>query len=159
LNNKPILLIGLGNPILGDDGVGWHIAKEVKERLSSEPDVEVDFASVGGLGLMERLVGYECVIIVDAITDRKYPLGTLIVSKLEDLPIQSQGHLCSAHDISLQDALELGKLAGAKIPAQIIIVGIEAEAVYDFSDQLSPTIKQVVPEVAQCVINLIHKEL
>lgn len=158
MNNKPILIIGLGNPILGDDGVGWHVAREVQERLSGDLEVDFDFAAVGGLGLMERMVGYDHVIIIDAITDRKYPLGTIIVSKLADLPNQAQGHLCSAHDISLQNALELGKLAGAKIPVQINIVGIEAEAVYDFSDQLSPTINQVVSEAAQCVINLIHKE-
>lgn len=144
---------------MGDDGIGWHVANLVQERLADDPSVDVDFIAVGGLGLMERMMGYEHVIIVDAITDQKYPLGTIIVSKLEELPNHDKGHLHSAHDISLQNALELGKIAGAKIPAQINVVGIEAEEVYDFSDQLSPAIKQVVPEAAQCVINIIHKEL
>jgi hydrogenase maturation protease len=121
--------------------------------------VEVDFISVGGLSLMERMLGYEQVILIDAMTGQDKPLGTLSIAALGDLPNNSQGRLCSAHDVSLQNALEVGKLSGAQIPEQITVIGIEAQAVYDFSDQLSPIIEQVVPEAAQCVINLINKEI
>lgn len=163
LKNKSILVLGLGNPILGDDGVGWHVAKLVQQQLPSlsqkEGVVEIDFISVGGLSLMERMVGYKHVILIDAMTGQDKPLGTLSVAALRDLPNNSQGRLCSAHDVSLQNALEVGKLSGAQVPEQITVIGIEAQAVYDFSDQLSPIIEQVVSEAAQCVINLIFKEI
>jgi len=158
-----MLVLGLGNPILGDDGVGWHVAQSVQQRLAelSNTDrvIDVDFIAVGGLSLMERMVGYDHVILIDALSDQEHPLGSLYVSDLEELPKHSQGRLCSAHDVSLIHALELGKLAGAHIPDQITIVGIGAEAVYDFSDKLSPTIEQAVTKAVQCVINIINKEL
>jgi Ni,Fe-hydrogenase maturation factor len=55
------LIVGLGNPILGDDGVGWKVLEQIKQRYQEkgipEP-FETDFLAVGGLRLMERLVGY-----------------------------------------------------------------------------------------------------
>ena len=156
-------MLGLGNPILGDDGVGWHIAQVVQQRLAELSHngrvIEVDFIAVGGLSLMERMVGYDRVILIDAFLDQEYPLGSIFISDLQNLPEHAQGHLRSAHDVSLRHALELGRLAGAQIPKQITVVGIRADAVFDFSDRLSPTIEQAVPEAVQCVINLINKEL
>ena len=56
------IVVGLGNPILGDDGVGWRVAQAV-QALAPEADVECQ--ALGGLSLMERLVGYQRAIIVD----------------------------------------------------------------------------------------------
>src|SRR5664280_98834 len=101
------LLIGLGNPILVDDGVGWVVAEQVRSALSHPaagiPDpqtVDVDTASLGGLSLMERLTGYEHVILVDAIFTGTQPVGAVSQFLLDDLPDLSAGHSASAHDIS-----------------------------------------------------------
>ena len=51
------LMIGLGNPILGDDGVGWRVAEEVTRKTNRPADIEVDCVALGGLSLMERLTG------------------------------------------------------------------------------------------------------
>jgi hydrogenase maturation protease len=53
------IVIGLGNPILGDDGVGWQIAQQVEQQSDFPPDVEVDCLALGGISLMERLIGYQ----------------------------------------------------------------------------------------------------
>jgi hydrogenase maturation protease len=69
------LVVGLGNPILGDDGVGWRVAEEVKRKLtfSLDPPLEgedgeiyVDCLSLGGISLMERLIGHDRAILIDA---------------------------------------------------------------------------------------------
>ena len=54
-----ILVIGLGNPILGDDGVGWRVVEEIARKTANKPDIEVDCVSLGGLSLMERITGFE----------------------------------------------------------------------------------------------------
>ena len=65
------LILGLGNPILGDDGVGWKVADAVQTRLGTlKVPVEVDFASLGGLSLMERMLGYERVILIDTVKSK-----------------------------------------------------------------------------------------
>ena len=100
------LVVGLGNPILGDDGVGWKVAEAVKERLDTETGfrlpvrpsnsktihylspVEVECLSLGGLSLMEHLLGYERAIIVDSMETgqgqvgsvRTFPLASLLFS-------------------------------------------------------------------------------
>jgi len=162
------LVIGLGNPILGDDGVGWRVI----EKLSAQCGVPLgkesqtlnvkrltfDCASLGGLSLMERLVGYQRAIIIDSMETGQSPAGSVRVYKLEELPNPSAGHSASAHDTSLITALDTAKAMGLPIPESVEIVAIEAKNVYDFSEELSPAVAEAVPLAAQAVINLLNKE-
>jgi hydrogenase maturation protease len=155
-----VLVVGLGNPILGDDGIGWRVAEAVEEALLLEeevknPAVEVACYSLGGLSLMERLIGYDQAILIDAVQTGFGKAGSLYDLELDDLPDLSTGHLTAAHDTSLQTALKLGREMGASLPSEIRIVGIEAEKVYDFSDTLSPEITASLPEA----VNLVLKQL
>jgi hydrogenase maturation protease len=158
-----ILIIGLGNPILGDDGVGWRVAEAVKNKLETEiPDVasevDVDFLSVGGLSLMERMVGYQKAILIDAIMTNQHPEGTVLYFPLAALPNRAFGHLCSSHDTTLQNALEIGRRMGASLPDLIEVVGVEAREVYDFSEDLSPEVAQAVPLAVDFILKLILEE-
>ena len=159
------LVIGLGNPILGDDGVGWVVAEQVRSALSNPAagipnpqSVEVDCASLGGLSLMERLIGYECVILVDAIFTGKQPVGTVSRFLLDDLPDLSAGHSASAHDTSLRNALHVGREMDILLPTDenVTVITIEAEAVYDFSQELSPAVAAAAPLAAKKVLGLIN---
>ena len=149
------LVIGLGNPILGDDGVGWCVAEQVRSQLTTS-QVDVDCLSLGGISLMERLIGYERAILVDACILDAEP-GSVVVSKLEDLPDLSAFHTTNAHDMSLQNAMKLGKNLGAKLPDDVTVVGISARHIYDFSEELSPPVAEAVPKAAQIVIELVMK--
>ena len=80
------MVIGLGNPILGDDGVGWRVAEEIARNTINQPDVEVDCASLGGLSLMERLTGYERVILVDSIRVWTGILSGRVAPKMTETP-------------------------------------------------------------------------
>jgi hydrogenase maturation protease len=150
------IVIGLGNPILGDDGVGWKVAEEITklERYKSS-SVVVECLAVGGLTLMEHLAGYNRAILVDAIQTTLHPVGTIIHMRLEDLPEQVTGHLASAHDVNLKTALQLGREMGAHLPKQIIIVGIEAKQISDFSENLSPSVMAAIPQAVQFISDLL----
>jgi hydrogenase maturation protease len=159
------LLIGLGNPILGDDGVGWVVAEQVRSALSHPaagiPDpqtVDVDTASLGGLSLMERLTGYERVILVDAIFTGTQPVGAVSQFLLDDLPDLSAGHSASAHDTSLRNALHVGREMDILLPTDenVTVITIEAEAVYDFSQELSPAVAAAVPLATKKVLEMIN---
>jgi hydrogenase maturation protease len=158
-----ILIIGLGNPILGDDGVGWRVAEAVLSRLETEipglaAEIEVDFLSVGGLSLMERMVGYQKAILIDAIVTNQHPEGTVQYFPLAAIPNSAFGHLCSSHDTTLQNALEVGRRMGASLPEQIEVVGVEAREVFDFSEDLSPKVAQAVPQAADFILKLILED-
>ena len=159
------LIIGLGNPILGDDGVGWVVAEQVRSALSNSQSkipnpqsIEVDCASLGGLSLMERLTDAEHVILVDAIFTGVQPVGTVSRFLLDDLPNLSAGHSASAHDTSLRNALQVGRDMQVPLPEDenVTVITIEAENVYDFSQQLSPAVAAAVPLALKEVLDLLN---
>lgn len=156
------IIVGLGNPILGDDGVGWHVAKQVSETLRQNPQagpqVVVEFLSLGGLSLMEHLIGYDRAIIIDAIDTGDGPHGSVQCFSLERLPDNSGGHLTAIHDTSLQTALQVGRSMGAHLPQDITIVGVESPYVYDFSESLTPPVAAAVPAAVQMVLDLLQED-
>ena len=148
-------MVGLGNPILGDDGVGWQIARQVQQQSGFPSTVEIDCLSVGGISLMERLIGFERAILIDAFVTRQNPVGTLLCFSLEELPIRALGHISSAHDTTLQNALQVGKEMGAQLPDEITVVTVEAQNVYDFSEELTPAVAAAVPKAVQVIMELL----
>lgn len=162
------IVIGLGNPILGDDGVGWMVAEEVRKQLFSgltpgtarpemvEVDyIDVEFLSLGGISLMEHLIGYERAILIDAVTSDQ-EIGSVIVSKLDEMPDYSTFHTTSVHDTSLQNALRLGKEMGACLPEEVVVVGITTSHVYEFSEELTPSVAAAIPKAMKIVMEYLE---
>lgn len=156
------LVIGLGNPILGDDGVGWHVAQEVESHLIEKAlidTLQLDFKylSLGGLSLMEHMVGYQDVLLIDSIVSGQNPIGTVYSFPLSRLPNLSSGHSTAAHDASLQTALEVGRTIELVLPEEVWVVAVEAEHVYDFSEELSPPITDAVPTAVELICEMLEK--
>jgi hydrogenase maturation protease len=153
------LIIGLGNPILGDDGVGWKVAAEVQQRIHDHSQVEFDFLSTGGLSLMERMIGYPRVLIIDAFESQQHPLGTVQFLTLDQLPRAALGHLNSSHDTSLQVALAVGHKLEAELPDEICILGIEANVTYEFSEDLTPAVANAIAPAVERIIRFLHQDI
>jgi hydrogenase maturation protease len=151
------LVIGLGNPILGDDGVGWRVAEEVTRQLPAGSAIEVDCVALGGLSMMERLTGYDFVVIIDAFYTGSAPVGTVSQFLLTDLPDLSAGHTTAVHDTSLHNALNIGRGMDIPLPADenVYIVAVEAANIYDFSESLSPEVEAAVPEATARVLEFL----
>ncbi|MFQ5420787.1 MAG: hydrogenase maturation protease [Anaerolineae bacterium] len=95
--------------MLGDDGVGWRAVETAAARATSSPHIEFDCVALGGLSLMERLIGYKRAIIVDALAAADGRLGEIVILPLADLPDHSAGRLTAVHDTSLPTSLALGR--------------------------------------------------
>lgn len=164
------LIVGLGNPILGDDGVGWRVAEEVQRQMRNSEhgarndsafrlppsEIEVECAALGGLSLMERLIDYERAILIDAIGTGQKPIGAVYHFRLDDLYDPTSGHTTAAHDVSLMTAIQVGRSLGAHLPAQIDVVAIESPYVYDFTEELTPPVASAVPQAVELVMNLLY---
>lgn len=162
MRKRKTLIVGLGNPILGDDAIGWRVAEAVEARLKTETGLELtgiefDYLSLGGLSLMERFIGYERAIILDSIQTEGGELGQVFSFSLEELPDLSAGHTTAAHDTSLQTALALGRQMGTHLPDDVQVVAVEADRVFDFSDKLSPAVAAAVPEATAAVFALLQQ--
>jgi hydrogenase maturation protease len=150
------IIVGLGNPILSDDGVGVLCANQIKELLPPhlEEHIEITEASVGGIRLMELLVGYDRAIIIDAIkSSNVHKLGDIQKISLEDLrDISPTQHSSSAHDTSLVTAIDFGMKLGLPLPSEYSIYTIEVDNISDFSETPNPEVFRAVPEVTRLVL-------
>jgi len=152
------LVVGLGNPILGDYGVGWKIAEEVKKQLPQDSAVDVVCLSLGGVGLMEHLINYQRAILVDAFPwSESETSGSILIMKLSDLPHYTAFHTPGTHDTPLQNALEAGRAMGASLPEIVDVVGIATHRIQDFSEQLSPPVAEAVSFAARIVVDLLKQ--
>ena len=152
------IILGLGNPILGDDGIGCRVAQEIEQLLAqhSIPNLEIDQFYRGGIALMERLIGFDKAVLVDAIETNNGKPGSIYRLKLDDLPTRTTN---SIHDASLKTAIALGNKLGGKLPADIVIIAIEAEIKWEFSEELSPSVQASVTPAVQAVLKELNLDI
>jgi hydrogenase maturation protease len=149
------LVAGLGNPILQDDGVGIYAARMVAHALPPDADIDVVELAVGGLELMEAMIGYDHVILVDAIWAPEEPVGYVFVFDAGHLPDTMNS--ASAHDADLPTALRVGRRLGAPLPPDggIQIVAVSAREVLTFGEVPTPPVAAALPEVVARVLDLL----
>jgi hydrogenase maturation protease len=150
------LVVGLGNPILGDDGVGWRVIDELDGIGSAR--VSLQQACVGGVSLMEILVGYCRAIIVDAVMDPSAAPGSVWRRPLAEVETRVASHLDSSHDAPLPAALEAGRAMGAQLPTDIEVVGIVIERGEVFGERLSRAVEAAVPVAAAAVEEALREQ-
>lgn len=150
------LVIGLGSPLLCDDSVGLKVVQEVRRRIGQRADINVEEDVRGGLHLMERLVGYDRAIIVDAIITGAEP-GTIHQLTPTDIPTQRSA---SQHDVNLPTALELGRQLGVQLPESdhILLVGIEADDILTFNEECTPPVTQAIPHAVEVVLKALQSQ-
>jgi hydrogenase maturation protease len=148
------LVLGLGNPILADDGVGIKVAHEVANQPNSS-QITVSETSAAGLSLLDAIIGYDQVIIIDAIQTKEGKAGQIYRMKPEDFSFAK--HLSSPHQINLVTALELGKMLNLVMPQKITIFAVEAKDISSFSEKCTPEVERAIPEVVKMVLKELNE--
>jgi hydrogenase maturation protease len=143
------LVLGMGNPILSDDGVGIRVAQEVAKQLN-DPQVTIAETSEAGLRLLDSIVGYDKVIIIDAVQTEKGQAGQIY--RMEPQDFSATKHPSSSHQINLATALELGKMLNLAMPQKITIFTVEAKDITSFNEKCTPEVEQAIPEVVKMVL-------
>lgn len=155
--SEKVIVVGLGNPILSDDGIGWCVAATVRDRVQAvdklSTTVDVQMVAVGGLSLAEMLVGYSRAIIIDAIMTTNGVPGTVYELTLADLP--GTLNMASAHDTNLSTALHTLRRYGAGVPRDdaISVIAVEASDVWTFAERCTPAVEASVPGAIGCVMS------
>lgn len=148
------LVLGFGNPILSDDGVGIKVAHEVVNQLNN-PQVTVAETSAAGLSLLDSIVGYDKVIIIDAIQTEKGEAGQIYRMGTADFSLTK--HFSSPHQINLATALELGKMLNLAMPREITVFAVEAEDITSFSEECTPEVEKAIPGVVKMVLQELNE--
>jgi hydrogenase maturation protease len=149
MNGKKLVL-GVGNEILMDDGIGPRVVETLQEKMPL-PGVDYRTTTLGGLDILEFIVGYEWVVFIDAIKTKDGGPGTVYEFTPSDF--KETLHLSNLHDISFLSAIELGKKLGYSIPEAIYIFAVEILQDQVFGEAFTPPLQ----ERFEAIIDEIHR--
>ncbi len=143
-----VLLLALGNPILCDDGVAFHILEHMRDSLPTDTDgLSIEEACTGGMDLLAFILDFDRVLILDAVLTRKVPAGTVGVFRVDEL--KESIHADSPHHTNFATAIELGnRLHPDRMPEEVLIIGVEVDNILDFTEELTAPVAEAVPEAA-----------
>jgi hydrogenase maturation protease len=150
-------IIGLGNSILTDDGVGIYAARELRRCLEEarvDASVDVVETEVGGFALMELMTGWPHIILIDSIQFDGLEPGTVVRIQPEDL--HTSLRLRSVHDIDLPTVLELGRRLGLSMPTTIAVFGIQAQDTLTLGESLTEPAQRGMKETVALIFNEIR---
>jgi hydrogenase maturation protease len=154
LNGEPIVIsvIGLGNVLMGDDGVGPYVVERLRAAYACPEGVELCDAGTPGLDLIPFLADTEACVIVDAVKSAGEP-GEMRVYRLEEILAHAPLPRLGPHEPGVKETLITLHLAG-RGPREVVLVGVIPEAL-EAHPGLSATIRGRVPDVmAQVCVEL-----
>ncbi len=152
VEDKTILVLGVGNLLLKDEGVGVHVARRLQD-MELPSHVEVLDGATAGLDLLDYIEGRNKLVIVDTVKAGRPP-GTIYRMTIEDIENEPKT-LISLHDIDVPHLLNVADMLGIEKPADIVVIGIEPKDMESASLELSPEIEAQIPNV----IKLVMKEI
>jgi hydrogenase maturation protease len=146
----PILILGLGNPLLGDEGIGVRVIEEL-HHYELPDGVAVVEGGTGGLSLMSLMEGRQKVIVVDA-ADMGRPPGSVVRFTPEEVRLKTGVGLLSLHQVGLGEALALADALGVS-PNELVIIGVQPFSM-GVGERLSPRVERVVE---QCIAQVLEE--
>ena len=149
------LLLGLGNELYGDDGIGIHVIRRLREEAGKKKStaallrgVDLEECSLSGLSLLDVIVGYDRLIIVDTIKRTSPVPGKIRLLGEGDIRALPGP---SPHYVSIPQAVEIGRTIGLHVPSEIRIVAVEAKSMYSLGEDLSPKMRAKLPAIVRKV--------
>lgn len=149
------LLLGVGNPILSDDGAGIHVAR-ILQKLAI-PGVQVEELPASGLELLDFVYDYDRVIIVDAIKTNGGRPGDFY--ELTESDFEKTIHGSSPHGINIPTALAMGRsIVPDRMPNEILFFAIEAEDIVNVSEKLTPKVAEALPGIVKKIEQVLRRD-
>lgn len=143
----PTLVLGLGNILLRDEGVGVHVVQALEER-ALPTDVELFDGATAGIDLLDTIADRRKVIVIDAISGSAEPGTVLRLSPADLLPRETPS--VSLHELGFLETLTIAGLIGAA-PAEVVIIGVKPYSI-ECGLELSPELKRLVPRIIDLVL-------
>lgn len=144
-----MLVVGLGNPLFSDDGLGLRVVEKLRPRF---PAVHILSPTSD---LLKLILGKKRVAIVDAVKLGKEP-GTIFVLNLRKIRAYPKSN---THNLSISDILTLGyTFYQEKMPEEIVLFGVEAKNIVTLKEELSEEVERAVPELVEKIRNFLEKE-
>ncbi|HPC59195.1 MAG TPA: hydrogenase maturation protease [Verrucomicrobiota bacterium] len=139
-----VLLLGLGNDILTDDAIGLRVVAALRERVRDKKHVTAVETAEMGLSLLDFMVGFDRLVLVDAVQTCQAKPGFVHEISAEDLSSQPA---LSPHFLGVGEVLALGRQLGLSMPREVKIFAIEVGDPFTVGTELSPELKAALPGI------------
>jgi hydrogenase maturation protease len=136
-HRKDVVVIGLGNPLLSDEGIGVHLIRKLSENQDKFPFVEFIDAGTGGMTVLHLIANRKKAVIIDCVKMGKKP-GTIKQFEPADVQTAKKMMHFSLHEADILRIIELSRQLG-ECPGQIVIFGVEPESL-ELGQNLSKTL-------------------
>jgi len=140
-------IIGVGNILMKDEGIGPRVAELLRTQYSFNPEIEIIDGGTLGLDLLPYIEKFKKIILIDVVDFHKEP-GYIKVLRGEEIPPYLKTKL-SVHHVGVQDLLEVARFMGV-MPEELVLVGIQPEDIslgLDLSETVAGKIEKLVDEV------------
>jgi hydrogenase maturation protease len=148
------LILGVGNPLMGDDAIGILAVERLRE-LPLPETVDVVDGGTDGIGLIPVIEQYRRVILVDAVP-MGLPTGSIRRFTWQDIRLVGHEHTLSLHQSDLTDALLLAETLGC-LPPEIILYGVQPLNM-DWDQPISEAVERALPVVVDSIINEVRRK-
>lgn len=144
-----ILVMGVGNPLMRDEGIGPRVVELLMAGYEFPDNVEVIDAGTMGYGILDLFRDVDHLIVVDAVRDTGHPAGTVMILTPEDLADNQVMH--SLHDVRVVDVLQAADLMD-RAP-KTTCVGMQIDAIVEWVLELSPACQEALPVAAAAALD------
>jgi hydrogenase maturation protease len=145
------LVLGIGNTLLGDDGVGVYAARELAKKISDE-NVTIMDTAIDGLNLLDVIRKYERMIVIDAILDDLDEAGTIFRLTQDQIPPPSSSG-ASSHNLNLATTLKIGNnIFPGEMPREVVVFAVASQNVDYVTEEMTDNVKEALPQVVEFVI-------
>lgn len=147
------IIVGLGNPIMSDDGIGLKVSQALHERL---PQYDLDLTCSNGFDIVDRIGGYRTAVIIDSMVTGAHPPGTVLRLDLDAAPVTVRSS--DAHGVGFSEAIRVAAAIGATMPAVVLVYGIEVTDPFRVGDRIAPDVLARVAAIAGEVAEDVMRE-
>jgi hydrogenase maturation protease len=159
-----IAILGIGNPIVSDDGVGIYVVRELRKRID-DYRVACKEMSGGGFDILDHLKGADEALIIDAAKTGCMTIGQALLLPLSEFSLTPQfrhhsvAHPLSLHTLGLHATFEMGSLLGLPMPKHVTVFAIEVQDTETVHEGCTPEIAAAIPALTDNVIQFLRTRI
>lgn len=147
---KRVLIAGIGNILLGDDGVGPYALRSLEASWSFEEGVVLEDLGTPALDFIDHIAGLDALIVIDSVDNGK-PAGTITLYRNDDLKRNAPAVRMDTHSPAITESLLAAEVFFGVSPREVLLVGVSAGS-YDAGCTLSEAVREAVPLARQAVL-------
>lgn len=152
-NENSIILLGVGNILLTDEGLGVHVVNEIRKEYTFSPAISIIDGGTMGMELLSYMRGMKKLLLVDAVNGGEAP-GTIYEFPHKDMETYFTDHI-SVHEVGMQDILRIRTLQEDPLE-DAMVIGVEPESL-DIGLEVTDIVKKALPGVKQRIIDVLKQ--